>query len=643
MNNKEKYIKSIDNLKADEYLKAKTLKELNQTRRKSPYMKIINVAVAAVFVLSCIWIVSNQDKSVDSSIYKNQEIIQLSKGIKTVENFEQLKGLIETKENETLGIENDMLSQENTLEETKTTYTDREYSTTNVQVTGVDEADIVKTDGEYIYYAGDSKKIKIIDANEQELVSEIQLYNEDEEGGSQQIYINDDKLVVISSKYVTTTVTCGIEDVITSNQAFSTDIYEYNVSDKNNIVQEKSVSLAGDYLNSRMIGDIVYVITNQYVYKNDESKEEDLLPYYIEDNTENKQFIPYEYIYYEEENKNNSYINIMSVNLEGETQVKSFLGSGSKVYVSEKNIYITKTKQNETVDQEKGIVSVTLGDAVTKIYKFGINNGKITLKETSEAPGYLLNQFSMDEYDGYFRIATSSTEDGKKSNNIYVFDARLNKAGELTNIAVDENIYAVRFMGEKAYVVTFKQVDPLFVIDLSNQKEPKILGELKVPGFSNYLHVYDETHLIGIGQNTVTDENGNTKTQGVKVSLFDVTNATEPVEVSNIVLGESGAYSAALYNHKAVLFIKEKGILAFPLTIYKNNQNSEAFNGIEVLQISLEEGIQEKGRIRGESSKEYEESIDRVIYIEDNLFSINNKQIIINNIETMQEINRVNI
>lgn len=643
MNNKEKYIKSIDNLKADEYLKAKTLKELNQTRRKSPYMKIINVAVAAVFVLSCIWIVSNQDKSVDSSIYKNQEIIQLSKGIKTVENFEQLKGLIETKENETLGIENDMLSQENTLEETKTTYTDREYSTTNVQVTGVDEADIVKTDGEYIYYAGDSKKIKIIDANEQELVSEIQLYNEDEEGGSQQIYINDDKLVVISSKYVTTTVTCGIEDVITSNQAFSTDIYEYNVSDKNNIVQEKSVSLAGDYLNSRMIGDIVYVITNQYVYKNDESKEEDLLPYYIEDNTENKQFIPYEYIYYEEENKNNSYINIMSVNLEGETQVKSFLGSGSKVYVSEKNIYITKTKQNETVDQEKGIVSVTLGDAVTKIYKFGINNGKITLKETSEAPGYLLNQFSMDEYDGYFRIATSSTEDGKKSNNIYVFDARLNKAGELTNIAVDENIYAVRFMGEKAYVVTFKQVDPLFVIDLSNQKEPKILGELKVPGFSNYLHVYDETHLIGIGQNTVTDENGNTKTQGVKVSLFDVTNATEPVEVSNIVLGESGAYSAALYNHKAVLFIKEKGILAFPLTIYKNNQNSEAFNGIEVLQISLEEGIQEKGRIRGESSKEYEESIDRVIYIEDKLFSINNKQIIINNIETMQEINRVNI
>lgn len=643
MNNKEKYIKSIDNLKADEYLKAKTLKELNQTRRKSPYMKIINVAVAAVFVLSCIWIVSNQDKSVDSSIYKNQEIIQLSKGIKTVENFEQLKGLIETKENETSGIENDMLSQENTLEETKTTYTDREYSTTNVQVTGVDEADIVKTDGEYIYYAGDSKKIKIIDANEQELVSEIQLYNEDEEGGSQQIYINDDKLVVISSKYVTTTVTCGIEDVITSNQAFSTDIYEYNVSDKNNIVQEKSVSLAGDYLNSRMIGDIVYVITNQYVYKNDESKEEDLLPYYIEDNTENKQFIPYEYIYYEEENKNNSYINIMSVNLEGETQVKSFLGSGSKVYVSEKNIYITKTKQNETVDQEKGIVSVTLGDAVTKIYKFGINNGKITLKETSEAPGYLLNQFSMDEYDGYFRIATSSTEDGKKSNNIYVFDARLNKAGELTNIAVDENIYAVRFMGEKAYVVTFKQVDPLFVIDLSNQKEPKILGELKVPGFSNYLHVYDETHLIGIGQNTVTDENGNTKTQGVKVSLFDVTNATEPVEVSNIVLGESGAYSAALYNHKAVLFIKEKGILAFPLTIYKNNQNSEAFNGIEVLQISLEEGIQEKGRIRGESSKEYEESIDRVIYIEDKLFSINNKQIIINNIETMQEINRVNI
>ena len=641
MNNKEKYVKSIDNLKADEYLKAKTIKALKENKKKVPYVKFINVAVAAVFVFSCVWLVSNRNENIDNSIYKNKEIVQLSKGIKTVENFEQLKKLIKTQNTSISDITND-LAYTDTMQEAQKSATFREYSTTNVQVENVDEADIIKTDGEYIYYASDSKKVKIVDAKEQKLVSEIQLYEENEEGGAQQIYINDDKLIIISSKYFTTKCYIDTNRIVEPSQNFTTEIYKYDVSDKTNIIKEESVSLSGRYLNSRMIDDVVYVITNHYIYKNDDSKEEDLLPYYIENETENKKCVPYDCIYYEED-KNNSYINIMSLNMEGTTQIKSFLGSGSTVYVSEKNIYITKIEYNETVNEELGVASITMGDCVTKIYKFGINNEEIALKETSEVLGSLLNQFSMDEYNGYFRIATSSTKDNKKSNNLYIFDARMNKVGELNNIAENENLYAVRFMGEKAYVVTFEQVDPLFVIDLSNPKEPKILGELKVPGFSNYLQIYDETHLIGIGENTVTDSKGNVQTKGVKVSLFDVSNETEPKEISSIVLGDRGSYSTALYNHKAILFVKEKGILAFPLTIYKNNKNMKYFNGIEVLKISIEEGIQEKGKIGNETTKQFEEAIERVIYIGENLYSINRKEIIINNIDTMQEINRVNI
>ena len=643
MNNKEKYIKSVDNLKADEFLKAKTIKSL-KSKPSTPYRTLVNVAVTAVFVFSCVWVVATQGQKGELERYQISDTVELAQGIKTVENMEQLKQLI--KERNVPNASWDDTKESSVMQDfayNATEATTKRFSSTNIQVEGVDEADIVKTDGEYIYYAGDAKKIKIVDVKEQKLVSEIELYEEDEEGGAQQIYINNNKLIVISSRYITYTATAfksRVVDLANVTGKRETEIHIYNVADKTNIVKEQSVSLTGNHLNSRMIGDFVYVITNQYIYQNDEIKETDLLPCYTKNDV--KTYVPYEYIYYEEENKNNSYINIMSINMQGETQVKSFLGSGSQVYVSEKSIYITKTKYNETVNEKLGIASITIGDAKTQIYKFSIDKGEIALKEATDAPGSLLNQFSMDEYNGYFRIATTLTKDNTRTNNLYIYDARMNKVGELTNIAPNESIYSVRFMGEKAYIVTFEQVDPLFVIDLSSPKEPKILGELKVPGFSNYLHIYDETHLIGIGQNTVTDAKGNVQTKGVKVSLFDVSNPVEPKELSNIVLGDKGAYSTALYNHKAVLFIKEKGILAFPLTIYKEGKNGKYFNGIEVLQISLENGVQEKGKIGEETTEKFVEALDRVIYIEDNLYSINYKQILINNIDTLQEINRVN-
>lgn len=643
MNNKEKYIKSVDNLKADEFLKAKTIKSL-KSKQTTPYRTLINLAVTAVFVFSCVWVVANQGQKGELEKYQIQNTVELAQGIKTVENIDHLKQLI--KEGNVTNASWDDTKEFSVMQDfayNATEATTKRFSTTNIQVEGVDEADIVKTDGEYIYYAGDYRKIKIVSIKEQKLVAEIELYDE-EESGNQQIYINGNKLIVISSKhisYVTSTFKSYVSDLNYIARKMITDIHIYNIEDKSNIVKEKSVSLAGNYLNSRMIDDDVYVITNQNIYQNDETKDTDLMPYYTEN--ENTIYMPYEYIYYEDENQNNSYINIMSINTSGETQAKSFLGRGATVYVSEKSIYITRTEYNEKINEETQIASIDISEAVTKIYKFSINNGDINLKEVAEASGSLLNQFSMDEYNGYFRIATTLTKDNTRTNNLYIYDARMNKVGELTNIAPNESIYSVRFMGEKAYIVTFEQVDPLFVIDLSSPKEPKILGELKVPGFSNYLHIYDETHLIGIGQNTVTDAKGNVQTKGVKVSLFDVSNPVEPKELSNIVLGDKGAYSTALYNHKAVLFIKEKGILAFPLTIYKEGKNGKYFNGIEVLQISPEKGVQEKGKIGEETTKQFADSLDRVIYIEDNLYSINNKQILINNIDNLQEINRVNI
>ena len=150
---------------------------------------------------------------------------------------------------------------------------------------------------------------------------------------------------------------------------------------------------------------------------------------------------------------------------------------------------------------------------------------------------------------------------------MYVLNEKLEQIGILENIADDENLYATRFMGDKAYVVTFEQIDPLFVIDLSTPTQPKILGELKIPGYSSYLQPYDETHIIGIGQDTETEttRTGSTRTvtKGVKVSLFDVSDYTNPKEMYSLVLNDK-SHTNASYNHKALLFSKEKNIVSIP-------------------------------------------------------------------------------
>ncbi len=648
MNNKEKYIKSIDNLKADEYLKSKVLKEIKEPKKKTGIIAL-RVAVAAMFVFSCIWLMTGKEGVIDNSIYQNQDITQISKNIHVVENFEQLKSLIETR----ISIRDDMLKGWSTTDavvneaalainsESKTSYSkDSDYSKTNVQVEGIDEADIVKTDGKYIYYSGDPCKIKIFGVEEQKIVAEIELYKKEEEDGTQNIYINGNDLYVISVGYRGLIKT--MNDTLKPTGYWgntTTDIYVYNVADKNNIVLEKKYSLEGNYKDSRLIGDNLYVISNQFI--RNMNNEEEVLPYYISEDDTVKS-VAYKDIYYITDD-NNSYINIMAINKNGETKVKSILGNGSNVYVSQNNIYITQTVYKEQEEWNGWARMIVLNDLETAVYKFGISDGNIEIKESTKFYGSLLNQFSMDEYNGYFRVATTSTRDGKNYNNLYIYDARLNEVGKLTDLAENESIYAVRFMGEKAYIVTFERVDPLFVIDLSNPREPRVLGELKVPGFSNYLHPYDETHLIGVGQNTVDNGRGGVKSQGIKISLFDVTNPINPVELSSLVIGEkNGAYSEALYNHKAILYIKEQGILALPITIYDyNHYYSETFNGVEVLKIDLINGVKEKGRI-AEQDKE-SRHVDRVLFVKDKLYSINNKGIVVNNLNTLEELNRVNI
>ena len=346
-----------------------------------------------------------------------------------------------------------------------------------------------------------------------------------------------------------------------------------------------------------------------------------------------------------------------------EAEISTYLGDSESIYSSKDNMYITFSsyKKDDAVplDEEIALRKVFDNSAynkITSIYRFRLEDGKMNCKATGEVKGSVLNQFSMDESDGYFRIATTVGEvtgvgENVSKNNMYVLDKDLKLVGSIEDIAPGEKIYSVRFMGDRAYMVTFRKVDPLFVIDMSVPEEPKILGKLKIPGYSDYLHPYDENHIIGFGKDAavVSDEEGSwgwadesgtaAYYQGMKIALFDVTDPENPIEMWKEEIGDRGTESPLLNNHKALLFSKEKNLLAFPISVATiDEKNSWAwsygdttFVGAYVYELTLENGFVLKAKLTDLTEDDWkkngyyyygDKSIDRLIYIDNNLYTI---------------------
>jgi inhibitor of cysteine peptidase len=537
------------------------------------------------------------------------------------------------------------------------TYDVNSYSTTNIQVAGVDEADIVKTDGVYIYTAsndysnGNYVYIVKADQNDPRVVAKIPLDNDTYLAG---MFLSQDssKLVVIGSQYKVYALGAepAMPSIAIAPDYFSgvkTFINIYDIADKVHPTLARNFTLSGSYFNSRMIGDYVYAVVSQsaYVYDN-------VVPLpRVYTATGAAEEIPATEVYYSDtadyshiENSYFTFTSFYGLNLQDPSQEPTnmtvLMGGASTMYVSLDNMYVTYPAWSQ--------------GQYTSIYRVSIDNGKLTFEAKGSVPGGVLNQYSMDEYNGYFRLATTNWKDTTE-NTVYVLDMNLTTVGEvsLTNAEIRETIQSTRFMGDKAYVVTFEQKDPFFVLDMSNPAEPRVAGKLELPGFSSYLHPYDENHIIGLGMENST---------AVKLSLFDVTNVNAPKEIARYIVQGDYTYSEALYEPKAFLFDKAKQLLVIPVSVNEygvlnpgipeldggvtNNLGGFFWQGAYVFRLTLAGGFELKGTVTHSSETYnygYNESVNRALYIGNTLYTISQTMVKLNSLTNLAPIAEVNL
>ena len=550
--------------------------------------------------------------------------------------------------------------------------TSTDYSTTNLQVENVDEADIVKTDGEYVYsLSNDTVYITYArNAADMAVVSKIEepqsnMYPED-------LIIQNNKLIVIS----------GNND--------KTIVRIYDLTDKSNPNKIKQFELSKKYYTSRFLNGNLYVISSGLI------DEEDNLQY-IEDGENVNPDEPNAYKIKDIYSRYQTIIASYNLNqVDSKIKVQSYLINIENAYISENNMYLIDEEysggSNPTLANLYGIkgvfglkdIEIESRTASSSIYKFIFkDDGTVEYQTKTTVKGTTIDQFSLDEKDGNLRVALYTT-DGSR---VVVLDNDLKQIGESRYLAKGETMYSARFMGDRAYLVTYKTVDPLYSIDLSDPTYPKVLGELKIPGYSTYLQPYDENHIIGFGfqtsENVYRNSYGrvtttSTRITGMKMALFDVSDVSNPKVISEQVIGDSKTNSTILENHKALLFNKEKNLLAIPIKNYTEDLSmsdednistatsrytrylrNRSYNkiGYAVYNLDLETGFTFKGLITHDvdetknndnytysSFNNYSNSYIsdiRGLYIDNTLYTVSEREIKANNLDTLEQIKEV--
>ncbi len=545
-----------------------------------------------------------------------------------------------------------------------------DFSETNVQVKGIDEPDIVKNDGTFLYQVIENRVVitQADPAEEMKKVSTITFPNQ--EFSPQELIQNKDRLVVIGHSYEEMP---GIKDREgSSSDTFLLPMHHtliakiYGIKDRSKPILEREVEIEGSYVSARQSNDFLYLVSSYHqnfrLLEEKKKEEIDLRPRVRDSsNQEGTQYIDYERINYFPQSKETNFTIISSIPInkpKEEANFTTYLGSGNQIYMSHENLYIAvNTYPDMSVD------SRTAYSPDTTIYKFAIDQNEVHFTYSTEIEGSVLNQFSMDEYEGNFRVATTKgdawDERNQSSNHLYILNDKLKKIGEIKGLAEGERIYSARFMKERIYMVTFKQVDPLFVIDASDPANPEVKGELKIPGFSNYLHPYDDNHIIGFGQNTKLLKNEGSRnepivqTDGIKISIFDVSDMNKPVEKFTEIIGGNGTYSPLNHDHKALLFDKKRNLFAFPIHIFSYEEGKQtdenSFQGALIYKIDSEKGFRLATKISHFQSEDvrdhrhWESEIQRLVYIDHTIYSLSRDRILAHNLNTFKQIGELDL
>lgn len=458
----------------------------------------------------------------------------------------------------------------------------KDFSTTNLQVAGVDESDAVKTDGKYIYVVQE-EKIKILDAQGKELKLAATLKPEVAESLDSicEIYVADNVLTVVlqadkpnikaekmdGKKDEAQDGEFGVEhdivsdeDVIRINYDVITKVLTYDITDPLHPALLDTVEQDGYYQTSRKIENHLYLFTNKSMYIQSGAAQKKL---YADDRAAEWKWIPCingkairpDCIYLPNEEGNQGVV-MTCLDLAAHcnvTDTTMLVNQGGQLYVTMGSAYFYSSEY--TGDTEK-----------TKIVRFALDtDGKIRAKAAAVVKGDVTDTFALDESDGYLRVLTSLTTKEPWENRVYVIRTDdMKVAGKLTGIAKGEMIYAARFVGTTGYFVTYRNTDPLFTVDFSNPDNPKLIGELAVTGFSEYLHFWSDHKLLGIGYET-NPTNG--EIIGVKLSMYDISNPKNVVEQAKTVLQDTDD-SEAMYDYKSVLIDRRKNLVAFTTHTY---------------------------------------------------------------------------
>ncbi|RMF81097.1 MAG: hypothetical protein D6744_07535 [Planctomycetota bacterium] len=506
------------------------------------------------------------------------------------------------------------------------------FTTTNIQEAGVDESDVFKSDGEYFYVA-QHDTIRIVHAAPSAALEEVGSITLDEP--VDEFYLFGDKLIALSNSYARN-MPGFVEIAIWPPYALhsNTIAHEIDISDPANPVLLQSVEFDGSLVTSRLTGERLILVLTIAPELPDTPIEigllsmDDVMPKMrVGQSTRD---IAEWSDWFHPENPDGYFMTVVvtldAADISTTVGSSAIMANAGTIYASTEALYVTDADYD---------VNDSLRP-MTTIHKFSIGDQGAAYAATGEVPGRLLNQFSLGEKDGNLRVAThvrqeiffgfddvvgigtgtgvavadASPPDAINAqsidpnlpptpyNAVYVLSQNgetLDVIGSVENIAPGEQLFSARFIGDRGYLVTFVQVDPLFVVDLTDPTAPRIAGELKIPGFSDYLHPFRENYLIGVGKATRISDFGGVVTDGLQISLFDVSDPANPTAVQQITVGDAGSSADVSYDHKAFALLADEGLLALPASVYTQLSPSsfefERFEGVLAYQIDPATGF----------------------------------------------------